>query len=175
MKAKRLPSQERLRKLFDYSNGVLLWRRREDRTRFDRTWNARYAGKVAGSLMSSGYRGVSLGGGDYLLHRLIWAWHHGDLPERAEIDHKDRNRDNNQIDNLRVATKSNNMQNAACRSDSQSGLKGAHHHRASGRWSSFIRVNGRRISLGYFDTPMEAHEAYAAAARHHFGEFARAV
>jgi hypothetical protein len=42
-------------------------------------------------------------------------------------------------------------------------------------WSGIappIRVGGKRISLGYFNTPEEAAHEYSKAARNYFGEFA---
>lgn len=41
---------------------------------------------------------------------MAWGFVHGEYPE-FEIDHKDRNRGNNAIDNLRPATRSQQIQN----------------------------------------------------------------
>lgn len=40
------------------------------------------------------------------------------------------------------------------------------------RWLAQINVNKKKIHLGYFSTPEEAHEVYKKAALEHFGEFA---
>jgi hypothetical protein len=54
-----------------------------------------------------------------------------------------------------------------------SGFKGAHFHKAAGKWLASITVKGKQIHLGYFDTPEAAHKAYAAAAPKYHGRFAR--
>jgi len=40
------------------------------------------------------------------------------------------------------------------------------------RWVAQINANGKKIFLGHYDTPEEAHAAYKEAALKHFGEFA---
>jgi len=50
-------------------------------------------------------------------------------------------------------------------------LKGVSLHR--GKWYATIGLKGRKHFLGYFETPAEAHAAYAKAARKLFGKFAR--
>jgi hypothetical protein len=43
-----------------------------------------------------------------------------------------------------------------------------------GRFRASIKVNGRTIHLGRYDTAEQAHEAYVAAAQKHFGKYANA-
>lgn len=45
------------------------------------------------------------------LHRAVWEYHYGEIPEGMVIDHIDRNTDNNQIENLRCVTQSENNKN----------------------------------------------------------------
>jgi hypothetical protein len=47
------------------------------------------------------------------LHRQVWIYHNGDIPKGCVIDHIDRNKDNNQIDNLRLVSSSENNRNVA--------------------------------------------------------------
>lgn len=89
------------------------------------------------------------------------------------IDHKNRDRTDNRWENLREATRSQN--NANRRASSTHGFKGATFNRRQGRWMAQTKVNGKRVYLGYYDTPEEAHAAYVAAAERYFGEFARAA
>lgn len=131
---------------------------------------------IAGTEREDGY--VFIGLGDYGqigAHRLAWVYVNGEIPDGMEVDHIDGNPSNNAIGNLRLATSSQQKQNKRVQSNNRSGLKGAYYHAAhhGKKWRSQIKVGKRLIHLGYFWTPEEAHKAYAAAAKEHFGEFAR--
>ena len=73
-----------------------------------------------------------------------------------------------------MATRAQNCQNRRVRCDSKSGVKGvvASPNKTGKPWRAHIRVNGKRIWLGYFNTTEEAGRAYDEAAIKHFGEFA---
>lgn len=45
------------------------------------------------------------------LHRQVWIYHNGEIPKGLVIDHIDRDKDNNQIDNLRLVSLSENNKN----------------------------------------------------------------
>lgn len=47
------------------------------------------------------------------LHRAVWEYHNGPIPSGMVIDHIDRNSDNNQIQNLRLVTQSENNRNVS--------------------------------------------------------------
>lgn len=81
-------------------------------------------------------------------------------------------RDDNRIDNLRQATNQLNIANRRVLPRNVLGVKGVQ-QRGPGRFRARIRVNDKLINLGQFPTVEEASEAYMAAARHHFGDFAR--
>jgi hypothetical protein len=85
------------------------------------------------------------------------------------VDHKNNIATENRWDNLRPATSENNNRNRLKPSTNTTGYKGAsvfgHRFRAT------ICVGGQRKHLGLFDTAIEAHAVYCAAAREHFGEF----
>jgi len=88
------------------------------------------------------------------------------------VDHKDRNGLNNQKENLRRATRSQNQANTRKKSGCASRFKGVSLDRRDGRWYSRIKVEGRTLQLGRFDSEREAAVAYNRAASKHFGEFA---
>ena len=122
------------------------------------------------------------------LHRVI-AERAGMVIDSLQVDHRDRNPANNQRSNLRVATNGLNRANSKLNSNNKSGFKGVHLRRkrpliagrkrrndySGDRWMAQINVDGKKIFLGDFDTPEEAHEAYKKAALKHFGEFANPV
>lgn len=101
----------------------------------------------------------------YHAHRIVWALHYGD-PGDYQIDHVDRNRKNNRIENLRLATYPQNQCNRTNFSG-KSIYKGVGKH-ANGRWRA--RINGDVI--GYFDTETDAALAYNEVALKLHGEFA---
>lgn len=89
------------------------------------------------------------------------------------IDHKDMNRLNNQRDNLRPATHSQNKANRNAQVNSKSGIKGVSYSSERNKWCAYIMVNGKTTNLGRFDTIEEASEVRRKAEIKHFGEFAR--
>ena len=101
------------------------------------------------------------------MHRLLM-----DEPQGLTVDHINGNSLDNRRKNLRVATKSQNMQNAGANCRNTSGYKGVHWLKAACKWQARIRHDGKRIHLGVFDTAEQAHEAYCAAAESLHGEFA---
>jgi hypothetical protein len=126
------------------------------------------AGDEAGTVAANGRRYVQFNGKKYLVHRLIYQWHYNKCPEY--LDYIDRNPLNNQIENLRPASKRANAQNRSIRSDNKTGFKGIYKQR--GRYRASICVEGKTIYLGSYKCPHEAQASYAKAAAHHFGEFA---
>jgi hypothetical protein len=89
-----------------------------------------------------------------------------------QIDHKDGNSLNNTRQNLRPCTAHFNAGNRPGWGRS-SKYKGVCFDKITGRWASYIRVNGNQIHLGRFVSEEDAARAYDAAALDTFGEFAR--
>lgn len=127
-----------------------------------------------GHVEENGYRRLMIDGRRYLAHRLAWFFVTGEWPAEG-VDHKNGDRDDNRWANLRLATASQNQANRRKPRGYSCPLKGAHWNRFRSVWQSYIRVQGRSLYLGRFDTPEAAHAAYAAAATLHFGEYARAA
>ena len=131
-------------------------------------------GDVAGSLWD-GYWRIKLGGRggrSYAAHRLAWLYMTGSWPE-DEIDHANLNSADNRWENLREACRSTNIANTRRRSDNASGFKGVYWSKELGKWRAEITVHKKRVFLGSFSSPEDAHASYARAARDHYGEFAR--
>jgi hypothetical protein len=130
-----------------------------------RAWNTEHAGKPAGTLDHHGYWQV--GGEKYQAHRVVFALTHGRWPDN-DVDHENRDRASNEIENLRDATASQNEQNTKLRADNTSGTRGVWLHKgtrrwAAERWVAEIMINRRKVCLGYFDTFDEARAARCAA------------
>jgi hypothetical protein len=130
------------------------------------------AGDRAGRIHPNGYRFIGFRGKQYKAGRMAWFYVHGEWPTGL-IDHKDLNRQNDAIENLREASYEESARNRGQRSDNTSGFKGVVWSKAHKKWWAQISVSGKRLHLGSFDTPEQAHDAYRAASIEHHGDFAR--
>ena len=102
------------------------------------------------------------------MHRVI-----AGASSETEVDHIDCNRLNNQVENLRVCTGSQNARNRNKFSNNTSGFKGVTYHQRSGKWRARIEIEHKSIYLGYYPTPEEAARVYDEAAKKYHGEFAK--
>lgn len=68
-------------------------------------------GDIAGHYSNTGYYRVKLAGEQYAVHRIIWVLFNGEIDSNLTIDHNDRNRANNNINNLRLVDHKQNMNN----------------------------------------------------------------
>lgn len=142
---KPLPPLELLRELFTYcpETGKLI--------RAKTTSSRSVKGQIAGSLNRDGYLRVRVKSVEYMVHRLVWKLVKGeDIPDGLYIDHIDRNRTNNRIDNLRLATDLINQNNR----NPEEGLSydTRQYPKLKKRWVATLR--GKK--LGYFETKAEA-------------------
>lgn len=121
-------------------------------------------GDTAGSKNSNGYLLIQIDSKRYLAHRLAWLYVYGVWP-KDEIDHINGARTDNRLCNLREATSSENNQNYCMRTDNTSGYVGVGWHKRDRKWQAQIQHNKKKISLGTYDTPEEAHAVYVKAKR----------
>jgi hypothetical protein len=157
-----LLTQEYLRNLFKYSNGKLFWKERP----------GRYvkAGTQAGCVYNNGYCVVTINNKRYGLHRIIFMMHHGYFPN--EIDHIDGNKANNNIDNLRAATRQQNKNNTGIIVSNTSGYKNVSWNKKTQKWKVELRVNEKKKHLGIFKD-LELADLVATMAREKYhGEYA---
>lgn len=103
-----------------------------------------------------------------LIHRIIL-----NPPKNMHVDHRDGNPLNNRKTNLRLCLPRQNSRNSKTPSNNTSGYKGVSWCKVRQKWSSRIRTDGTRKSLGYFDSPESAYAAYCRAAEKFHKEFAR--
>lgn len=99
---------------------------------------------------------------------------HGAILNGKGVDHRDMNGLNNQKNNLRFCTKSENGMNMRKRESATatSIYKGVSFYKPYGKWKARLMINRKEIHLGYFDTEIEAAKAYNAKAVELFLEFA---
>lgn len=157
---------ERLKAFISYDpeTGRFHWIRNKARAK---------AGDEVGWIDDFGYRRTKFDGETLWLHVVAWELLNGAVPEGFEVDHRDGDPSNNRKANLRLATKSQNMQNMKMRRSNKTGVKGVNWHKEHGKFHVQITLNRKKIHGGYFDT-VEAAAARVReirAAAH--GEFAR--
>ena len=156
--------KKQLHDVFEYKDGNLIWKIKPCKNK--------NIGDVAGCIRGDGYITIRINRKRYLAHRLVWMFHNGDIPIGLDIDHIDRNPSNNRIENLRLATRSQNMTNRHKQTNNTSGYKGVCWHKCAKKWVAQIAHNKIKNHLGYFDTAELARDAYILASGKLQGDFA---
>jgi len=136
--------------LFYYEDGRLYWRISPAYRIKEYT--------LAGNKTGPGYWQVCYRGKFYKLHRVIWEMFNGRVPDDMEVDHIDRDLDNNSIDNLRLATRIQNSYNRGVQKNNKLGIKGV--SKTKNGFTAYIRIANRTVNLGTFSTEDEASLAY---------------
>lgn len=107
-----------------------------------------------------------------LMHRVIMErMLQQPIPSGLLVDHVNGDPLDNRRANLRLATPAENAQNRKQHRNNTSGYRGV--SRIGDRWQARISAFGRRIHLGYHDTPQDAYRAYLDAAQTYHGRFTR--
>jgi hypothetical protein len=126
---------------------------------------------LAGSKDRKGYVIIRVDNNVYKAHRLAWLYVYGEWPD-GEIDHINRNKSDNRIENLRVVTRSQNQMNIAAYSNNSAGIKGVVWHEGRQHWRAYIKIDGQLIDLGHFSDIDDAKQARLEAETELFGKFA---
>lgn len=130
-------------------------------------------GEVAGGLDKDGYWLIQVNGKNYRAHRLAWFFVHGEWPASL-LDHKNRIKSDNRIDNLRLSSKFQNAFNVSPERNNSSGVMGVSWCAQTGRWKAQINVGKKTLNLGRYKTIELAREARVDAERRYAGEFSPA-
>ena len=145
-------TQERLKEVLDYDpeTGHFAWKVNRGRVK---------AGTPAGGV-HTGITGlkhiqIMIDGSRYYAHRLAWLYSHGEFPP-ADTDHINKNGMDNRIENLRCVSHSKSLRNSTLSSNNTSGNVGVSWNKPVNKWVARIRVLGKRIHLGYFDSKDDA-------------------
>ena len=94
------------------------------------------------------------------VHHLIYKTFFNQTPNGLQIDHIDENKQNNNIENLRVITSRENVSKGFLKFKKTSKYTGVIWFARTNKWRASIRIKGKRIHLGYFDSEHDAHLAY---------------
>jgi hypothetical protein len=132
----------RLRELIDYNpdTGVFLWKLKPSNR----------CSKRAGSVTQNGYRSIRVDNKAYLEHRLAWLYFYGYMPENY-IDHINRDKTDNRIDNLREVSMMCNLRNCSAPKNNTSGVTGVSWRKDTKKWSASMMVNRKGVSLGCYN------------------------
>lgn len=138
-------SQELLKRRFDYHDGDLYYKEHS---------NNDLIGRKAGHSAPNGYRHISIKGQDYDQHRMIFMFHNGIIPHGFHVDHVDRIKANNRIDNLRLVTPSENCYNT------QRSICAKGYHERNGKFEVALKNRGKKIHIGTFEKREDATNAF---------------
>jgi hypothetical protein len=104
------------------------------------------------------------------MHRVIAE--RGGMDMTNTIDHINRNPLDNRRSNLRPATQQQQNCNQGKQSNNTSGVRGVGWHKFKQKWRARIKLNGKRLELGYFDNLEDATRVRRAAELKYHEEFA---
>lgn len=155
------PSQNELNSILAYDplSGILTWKNNRSNM---------IQGSIAGSINGSGYKTITINSKTFRIQRIIWIMMFGHIPEGFFIDHINGNPLDNRLENLRLATNSQNQQNRPAPKNNTSGYRGVTWHKSANKWMARICYKRKRITIGLFDNAEDAYKAYKEKAKNIF-------
>lgn len=137
-------TQEELKRLLDYDpgTGVFTWKAGRRCVR---------PGDIAGTRTDRGYISIKVNRKLHKAHRLAWLYVNGEWPP-DQIDHINRVRDDNRIENLRAVSHRENNKNRV----NNTPFPGVCFDNHRQKWKAYIYFDGRKKHLGYFTTKLAA-------------------
>ena len=145
-----LTHQELIESLFyNQETGIFTWKISTDKTEI---------GEQAGYLRKDGYRYIQVNCKQYLAHRLAWFYIYKEWPPE-DIDHINRNRADNRLENLRPSNRRLNAKNRSTYKNNTTGESGVYYMAGKYRWRAIITVDGKTVSLGCFPCKYSATKA----------------
>jgi len=154
MKWKPIKGYEGLYEISD----IGLVRSLDRKVRYRESRTKKIKGQLLKPSLPKGYPQVSLYknnlGNSRSVHTLVWD-HFGNRPRNGHkllVDHIDKNKANPEIANLRLLTNKQNI--------SRQIGKGYYYNRKIKLYHAQIMINNKRLSLGCYERPIDAHNAY---------------
>lgn len=135
-------TQQELFELFELRNGQLFWKVKRKSVS---------PGDLAGGRQSNGYWRIKINGRTYKRSRLVWLYVHGIDSDPHLLDHINRDRSDDRVENLRLVTHAENQRN---RSWGVSRFR--YVYREEGRWRARVPTRHGRKSLGRFVSEQDA-------------------
>jgi Drexlerviridae HNH endonuclease len=142
-----LSKPEVLKEVLYYKDGKLLWN--------IQTNSRSKVGTEAGMLDKDGYRKIFFKKKNYRRSRLVWIYHHGSILDGLQIDHINKIRDDDHIENLRLVTARDNSRHKTNHSKYGHGVK----LMPNGKFQGRVFSDGAYVHLGTYNTVEEAREA----------------
>jgi hypothetical protein len=149
--------------LFEYRDGKLFWKVTRN--------NFVPKGTEVGSLDGKGYLRTKINKKNYSVHRLIFLFHKGYLPEY--LDHINGDRLDNRIENIREATMGQNNYNKKTPKTNTSGFKNVYWTKDMNKWRVRLNANGIKVCFGYYEDFEKAKRVAIEARNKLHKEFAR--
>ena len=158
-------TQSRVKELFNYDpeTGILT-------NKIARGNRRGKIGDEVGSITSHGYLDTTVAGKRCYIHRICFLHYHGFLPK--SVDHRNTNKLDNKIKNLRAATVQENNCNKVEISTNTSGHRNVYWHKASSKWRVAVQKDGKSNHIGLYADKSVAINAAKEARSVFFGEFA---
>jgi len=155
--------EEKIKHMLTYKDGFLFWNNRTGKM-------AHLNGRQAGSYDSHGYLKVTVNHKVFAVHRVVFFLHYGWWPK--QIDHKNRVRDDNRIENLRPCNYSGNRVNSKDSSNQSVYGKNISKHKITGKYKVELSNLNKKIYFGYYDDLELAQLVASEARKKYYGEFA---
>ena len=105
------------------------------------------------------------------IHKLVGETFIANPHNKQCVDHKNNNKLDNNVSNLRFCTQQENCMNSKLSSKNSSNYKGISFSKLFNRWNAYIKINGKMKNLGYFKNIEDAVNARVEKAQELFGEY----